>query len=89
MMQFNMSPETVVDDKAHYYTIDRLLDKPDIEISSDRCFAGSGYQFRTDIAGYIPKLVSELYQQRTTIRKRMIEIQHLLILECTPIIKFL
>lgn len=79
MMQFNMSPETVVDDKAHYYTIDQLLDKPDIEISSDRCFAGSGYQFRTDIAGYIPKLVSELYQQRSTIRKRMIEIQHLLI----------
>ncbi len=77
IMQYNMSPETVVNDIRSGTTIDELLDlcskKKDADIPDDMCLTATGQLFRNDVEGIIPQIIQEYYDERVTIKKQMLD----------------
>lgn len=66
IMQYNISPETLCLDKPRFFVeVDELvkgtLTLPDTDEVN---MAGNGYFFRTDIQGFLPELMQELYDDR-------------------------
>ena len=83
MMQYNISPETILPtnsyDQAMYnismagVTVDKML-KKEIDTSklTNCCLAPNGQFFRTDIRGFLPKLLEEMYEDRKVAKKKML-----------------
>lgn len=69
IMQYNMSPETICDQFVPDVSIEKLLNKELIEIPKNRTMAASGQLFRSDIKGFFPKLISELFEERALSKK--------------------
>ena len=76
MLQYNMSPETVMEDILHGTTVDGCLRgvRPDSP-SSDIAVAANGAQFRTDKRGIIPEIIDQLYSERKQIKKEMLRLE--------------
>jgi DNA polymerase elongation subunit (family B) len=85
MMQYNLSPETLVDPKDYTdemreilnqnVTIEKLLEQK-IDLSKlDKRFTitPNGEFFRTDIQGFLPKMLEEMYEDRSKFKKMMID----------------
>ena len=73
MMQFNMSPETLVDTRTASVTIDKCLDQERPEsVLPDHCIAANGVHFRKDFRGTIPSIIEGLYAERKGIKKEML-----------------
>ena len=81
IMQYNMSPETIVNDITPGVNVDSVLSlrKPE-SIRPDCTMAANGTHYRKDIRGIIPKLVEEMYAGRKIVKKQMLtaeqELQH-------------
>ncbi len=73
MMQYNMSPETIVVDTHDNISVDKLLTSPDLTIPSNRCMSATGQFFRTDIKGIIPTIVAAFYDERKVVKKEMLD----------------
>ena len=77
IMQYNMSPETVVNEIRRNTTIDELLElcseNKDANIPDDRCLTATGQLFRNDIEGIIPQIIQEYYDERVQIKKQMLD----------------
>ena len=77
IMQYNMSPETVVNNIRSGTTIDELLDlcsqKKDVDIPDDMCLTATGQLFRNDVEGIIPQIIQEYYDERVQIKKQMLD----------------
>jgi DNA polymerase elongation subunit (family B) len=77
IMQYNMSPETVVNDIRRNTTIDELLElcseNKDANIPDDRCLTATGQLFRNDVEGIIPQIIQEYYDERVQIKKQMLD----------------
>ena len=77
IMQYNMSPETVVNNIRSGTTIDELLDlcsqKKDANIPDDMCLTATGQLFRNDVEGIIPQIIQEYYDERVQIKKQMLD----------------
>ena len=73
MMQFNMSPETVVDTRTANVTVDKCLnrERPD-SVLPDHCIAANGVHFRKNGRGTIPSIIEGLYAERKGIKKEML-----------------
>ena len=81
IMQYNMSPETVVDDITPGVNVDTVLARRKPEsVRPDCTMAANGTHYRKDIRGIIPKLVDEMYAGRKIVKKQMLsaeqELQH-------------
>jgi DNA polymerase elongation subunit (family B) len=74
IMQYNVSPETIVDGKHYSTTIDNLLNS-EYEPDSEYCMAANGHFFRKDIQGFLPAMMERMYEDRTIYKKKMIEAQ--------------
>ena len=72
IMQYNMSPETVCYEVMPEVTIEDLLQIKKYDIPENRCLAATGQLFRTDIPGIFPEIVRSLYDERSEIKKRML-----------------
>lgn len=85
IMQYNMSPETLVRPKEEYYTsvsVDSLLDKrPDLsylkDMDLDECLTANGYHFSRGKRGLFPEIVEKLFKDRQMYKKKMLEAQRL------------
>ena len=73
IMQYNMSPETVVDRIIPDLTVDKLLNMPDIDIPEDTCLTATGQLFKNDVEGIIPQIIQEYYDERVVIKQKMID----------------
>jgi len=84
MMQYNISPETLIEPENYTQemrevlsqgvTVDKLL-KRQIDISSlkDATITPNGQFFRTDIQGFLPKMMVEMYDDRKKFKKLMLQ----------------
>ena len=74
IMQYNISPETLVDDYFRGISVDGILQKS-VDIPKDFPYAvcANGAMYRKDIRGFLPELMDKIYNDRTIFKKKMIE----------------
>ena len=72
IMQYNISPETLVETKHPSANVDGLLNQ-EIDISSEYATCANGAQYRKDIKGFLPELMEKMYAERVVFKKRMLE----------------
>lgn len=85
IMQYNISPETLVDfDYGNYHNIsvNGILEEKEECLRSigerkrnGLSVAANGTCYRTDVQGFLPALMENLYQERKIAKKNMIEAQ--------------
>jgi DNA polymerase elongation subunit (family B) len=80
IMQYNLSPETLVDERIPELNADTLLSDGDRFADAlarahgrDLCVAGNGTVYRRDIHGFLPELMDTMYKQRREYKQRMLE----------------
>ena len=75
IMQYNISPETILDGQRLSSTVDSFLDRQ-VDTSDfkdqDVSIAASGQMFRKDVHGFLPQMMQERYQNRTVYKKKML-----------------
>ena len=71
IMQYNISPETLVDRRHPTVTVDKLLDQA-IDIDGEYAVCANGAQYRKDIHGFLPEIMQRIYDERTIYKKRML-----------------
>lgn len=74
MMQFNISPETIIEGKHQSISIEQLLDG-NIEVDSEHCMAANGHFFRKDVRGFLPEMMERMYGDRVLYKKKMLTAQ--------------
>jgi len=74
IMQYNISPETLIDDMHTRITVDDLLNSK-FETNSEYCMAANGHHFRKDVQGFLPAMMQTMYDDRSKYKKMMIEWQ--------------
>jgi len=83
MMQYNISPETLIDPSKYTpemrqiisngVTVDKLLFKSlNLSNMSGVTLTPNGQFFRTDIQGFVPKMLEEMYNDRKKFKKMML-----------------
>jgi DNA polymerase elongation subunit (family B) len=74
IMQFNVSPETLIDERHPTVTVDKILNKEiTFEMYKDYAVCPNGAMFRKDVRGFLPELMDKMYQDRVIFKKKMIE----------------
>ena len=74
MMQYNISPETLMDEKHPSVTVDKILDeKLNFELYSDYAVCANGAMFRKDTKGFLPELMEKMYADRKVFKKKMLK----------------
>jgi len=71
IMQYNISPETLVDERFPGVTVDKLLNK-EVTANGDYCLCANGAQYRKDIHGFLPEIMQRIYDERKIYKKRML-----------------
>ena len=62
IMQYNISPETLLMNANPTATIDRILNEEvDFGMYSDNAICANGAMFRKDIRGFLPDLMQKMY----------------------------
>jgi DNA polymerase elongation subunit (family B) len=73
IMQFNLSPETLVDEKHPTVTVDKILKKEvTFEMYKDYAVCANGAMYRKDVRGFLPELMEKIYNERIIYKKKMI-----------------
>tara|TARA_R110000772_G_scaffold146282_4_gene256426 strand:+ start:687 stop:2180 length:1494 start_codon:yes stop_codon:yes gene_type:complete len=72
IMQYNMSPETIINDKMHDVNVEKLLDREKYDIPDDYCMTATGQFFDKKKKGIVPEVISNLYDERSTFKKEML-----------------
>lgn len=75
IMQYNMSPETIINTTTPGMDVDQVLQMKHFERSPEECVAVGGQHFRTDVQGVLPKIIEEMYTERVDVKKTMIQAQ--------------
>ena len=83
MMQYNISPETLIEPENYTddmrniisqgVSVDKMLSKSvDLSALKDATITPNGQFFRTDIQGFLPKMMEEMYSDRSKFKKMML-----------------
>jgi DNA polymerase elongation subunit (family B) len=86
MIQYNISPETLIETSDYTppmmhilgqgVSVERLLNK-EVRIKEcglkNACLTPNGQFFRTDIQGFLPKMMEEMYEDRKKFKKLMLK----------------
>jgi DNA polymerase elongation subunit (family B) len=73
IMQYNISPETLVDERHPTVSVDKILNQSiNFEMYKDYAVCANGAMFRKDIRGFLPELMEKMYQDRVIFKKKMI-----------------
>ena len=74
IMQYNISPETLLEEKHPQATVDRILQEQiNFELHKDYAVCPNGAMYRKDIKGFLPELMEKMYGDRVIFKKKMIE----------------
>ena len=71
IMQYNISPETLLDERHPTVTVDKILNE-EVTFAGDGCVCANGAQYRKDIHGFLPEMMQRIYDERTIYKKRML-----------------
>ena len=72
IMQYNMSPDTIVAHRVPGVTIEKLLNKS-VENDTEYSMAATGQCFRKDKRGFLPEVIDQLYADRKQTKRKMLE----------------
>ena len=80
IMQYNMSPETIISGKTSGISVDKILDakaegKTFLLDYPGECVASNGQHFRTDRKGILPSIIEGMYTERVGIKRAMLNAQ--------------
>ena len=64
IMQYNISPETLLDERHPTASVDGLLNQAVSIGSGDYCVCANGAQYRKDIHGFLPEMMQKIYDER-------------------------
>ena len=74
IMQYNISPETLVDERHPTATVDKILNQElNFDGYKDYAVCANGAMFRKDVRGMLPELMEKMYNERVIFKKKMIE----------------
>jgi DNA polymerase elongation subunit (family B) len=74
IMQYNISPETLLEEKHPSITVNKLLkEKLTFEMYKDNAICANGAMFRKDKRGFLPELMEKMYGDRVIFKKRMLK----------------
>ncbi|BCV07689.1 MAG: DNA polymerase elongation subunit [Caudoviricetes sp.] len=74
IMQYNISPETLLETKHPSVTVDKILgEELTFEMYKDNAVCANGAQYRKDIKGFLPELMEKMYAERVVFKKKMLE----------------
>jgi len=74
IMQYNISPETLIEEKHPSATVDRILEeKISFEMYKDYAVCANGAMYRKDVKGFLPELMEKMYAERVIFKKRMLQ----------------
>jgi len=74
MMQYNISPETLVEERHPSVTIDKVLNQEiNFEMYSDYAVCANGAMFRKDVKGFMPELMEKMYADRKVFKGKMLD----------------
>jgi DNA polymerase elongation subunit (family B) len=73
IMQYNISPETLVEEKHPTVSVDRILkNELTFELYKDYAICANGAMYRKDIRGFLPELMEKIYNERVIFKKKML-----------------
>ena len=73
IMQYNISPETLLDKRHPSATVDRLLSKQlDLTGLEGETVCANGAMYTTLQQGFLPKMMQRIYDERTIYKKKML-----------------
>jgi DNA polymerase elongation subunit (family B) len=73
IMQYNISPETLVEQRHPSVTVDKILNQEiDFEPYKEYAVCANGAMYRKDVRGFLPELMEKIYNERTIYKKKMI-----------------
>ena len=74
IMQYNISPETLVEQRHPSVTVDKILNQEiDFDPYKEYAVCANGAMYRKDVRGFLPELMEKIYKDRTIYKKKMIE----------------
>ena len=71
IMQYNISPETLVEERHPSATVARFLKQKE-EIDSRFATCANGAQYRKDVHGFLPEMMQKIYDERVQSKKLML-----------------
>ena len=73
IMQYNISPETLIDEKHPTVSVDKILNKQiSFEMYKDYAVCANGAMYRKNVRGFLPELMEKIYKDRTIYKKKML-----------------
>lgn len=73
IMGYNISPETLMEEKHPSVTVDKILNKEaSFESYKDYAVCANGAMYRKDVRGFLPELMEKIYMDRTIYKKKML-----------------
>jgi len=72
LMQYNMSPETLVEGDSFDVSVDGLLESQ-YQFNTQHAIAGNGHLFKRDKQGHFPKIVQKFFDDRQRYKKLMLK----------------
>lgn len=79
IMQYNMSPETIVNEVMPGANVDTILSGHKFDIPENRTMTSTGQMFRTDFRGVFPEIIDALYAERSEKKKKMLALEQELV----------
>ena len=74
IMQYNISPETLIDERHPTATVDKLLNQDiTFEMYKDYAVCANGAMYRKDVRGFLPELMDKMYGDRVIFKRKMID----------------
>ena len=73
IMQYNMSPETLITGEYLDLSVDKMLDGVQIDIPQKTTITPNGALYRTDKHGFLPEMMQDIYNDRTVFKKKMLK----------------
>ena len=74
IMQYNISPETLLDERHPTVNVDRILNEEmNFEMYKSNAVCANGAMYRKDIRGFLPELMEKMYGDRVIFKKRMLQ----------------
>ena len=73
IMQYNISPETLLPQVADYVDVDYMLETKPLKITNNVTMTPNGAMFSKQSQGFLPEMMQSMYDDRTIYKKKMLE----------------
>jgi len=70
IMQYNMSPETIMNGVVHGANVESMLAGQQLDIPEGTCVTATGQIFSNEKQGIFPRIVDEMYAERANVKKQ-------------------